>query len=163
MKLLMTPLCALVLMSCAKTELPEQPSSLRKREAALTLVQALYTPAGCTATVQSPLDPTVQSWSCVRTLNIAQSTYDIDVASTASGNICEMHIMLKDCTGGLLVQNDSVVVTEAFYTICGVTYNLLADHSAVVTVVGNEATIEYTDCIVPTNGSNGSFVVKLSQ
>ena len=90
-------------------------------------------------------------------------TYQISGSSATGENYL---FKIKDYNGGTIQAGDSIRVTSATYTICNVTYNLRPTAFPAFTVssgTGNPVYIEYTDCILPLNGTSGTIRIRFTQ
>ena len=97
----------------------------------------------------SIIDPTIMS--CQRNFGMSVTSYQFSGSSSS----CAFNIKMKDYNGGYIVAGDSVRITDCYYEVCGVGYTVRTDAIPTVTLVGNQVTVDYTDCILPLNGTNG--------
>lgn len=117
------------------------------------------TPKEIGATYLSCTDSTKMNLSVNITSNISGKTYAFSGSKTGA----VFNITIVDFNGGLIVQGDSIRVTSATYNICGTGYTLRTDALPTYTVIGNNVEVNYSDCILPLNGTTGSMYVKFTQ
>lgn len=79
------------------------------------------------------------------------------------GNNPDFDIRIKDYDAGSIETGDSIRVTYCKMMMCE-SYYMVGNHATpTLTVSGNLVSIDYTDCLLPLNGLNGSIHVSFTQ
>lgn len=87
------------------------------------------------------------------------STYQFNATSSSMTFACKF----KDPTAGNIAPGDSIYPTSVTYKICGTQYKIRLDATPIVNISGDTVRIDYTDCILPLNGTSGSVVIQFIQ
>lgn len=70
---------------------------------------------------------------------------------------------IKDTNGGNIQQGDTLTVQSPTITVCGTSYNIRAMATPAVTISGDTVRIDYSDCVLPLNGTSASFQIVFIQ
>lgn len=171
-KLITTVICAIVffVVGCSKDELMPAPaaqsdfSQAKKnlspealqylREVQMQKLKGIYYGDSCADSIVAQTE-----MSCQRNFGTGITSYQF----TGSSSSCSFNIKMKDYNGGYIVAGDSIRITDCYYEICDVGYTVRTHAIPVVTLVGNQVTVDYSDCILPLNGTNGIVQVVFLQ
>lgn len=121
-------------------------------------ISAMYLPASCSDSIVKPVH-TGENLTINR--NIGTGITEYGATGTKPG--ASIGIKFKDKNGGYIASGDTLRMTSISYTICGQSYSLLTTGIVNYSLSGDTVSIEYTDCILPLNGTNGTVKLKFVQ
>lgn len=112
-----------------------------------------YAPVSCCDSLEVPLG-SGESLTISKSTSGSSCLYQIQ----GSGSGVSFNVKVKDFNGGLVQAGDSIKVNSCSYTACGVSYNLRTSVNIppVVSVSGDTVFLNYTECILPLNGTSGT-------
>lgn len=154
MKTIIIILSAIAITSCVRFEVNPSSTDATNRIPVMQMIGGEYQPFSCSDSITS------QSLMTVPTINnLSGKVY----VFTGSDNDCSFVAKFKDPNFGRIESTDTIQCLFVHYTICGQSYDLITTGLPIITESAGITYIQYSDCILPMNGTNGMVNIRFYQ
>lgn len=137
---------AIITISCTKDETNQMFEQQQSR--ALSVKEITTTVPGCQTTINTGI-----------TLSISGNQYTADFTGVGD----TINVVYNDVNGGSITNGDTITFTSIRFTSCGSRHQIRTNSYSIASVTSPTITINYTDCLLPLNGLNGTIQIKMKQ